>query len=94
MVGKGIISGNRDHSKASIFKRISPPPVFVPVVITFVVWAVDEYADAGGTAALIIEIWLEEHIVCRRILSEIREPELICVEVVLVSQLWHSAERS
>jgi hypothetical protein len=60
LLSKRLISLDRYHSVSAIFKGFSPSPILVSSGEGVIVRAIDEDADAGNAAALIVEIWLND----------------------------------
>jgi hypothetical protein len=79
LLSKRLISLDRYHSVSAIFKGFSPSPILVSAGI---VRAIDEDADAGNAAALIVEIWLNEDVGDRSMLGEIWKTELSLIQVI------------
>ena len=82
LLSERLIGINRYHAVSSIFKRFSPSLILFSASEGVMVRAIDEDADAGNRAALIVEIRLNEDVGDRGMLGEIWKTELSLVQVV------------
>jgi hypothetical protein len=82
LLSERLISIDRYHSVSSIFKRFSPSQILFSASGGVMVRAIDEDADAGNRAALIVEIRLNEDVGDRGVLGEIWKTELSLVQVI------------
>jgi hypothetical protein len=79
LLSERLISIDRYHSMSSIFKSFSPSQILFSASGGVMVGAIDEDADAGNRAALIVEIRLNEDVGDRGTLGEIWKTELSLV---------------
>ena len=82
LLSERLISIDRYHAMSSIFKRFSPSSILVSAGRVLMVRAIDKDADAGNTAALIVEIRLNEDVGDWSMLGEIWKMELSLVQVI------------
>ena len=76
LLSERLISIDRYHSISSIFKRLSASLILFSAIVSVMVRAIDEDADAGNLAALIVEIRLNEDVGHRCMLGKIWKMEL------------------
>ena len=79
LLGERLISIDRYHAVSSIFKRFSPSLILFSASEGVMVRAIDEDADAGNRAALIVEIRLNENVGDRSMLGKIWKAKLSLV---------------
>ena len=79
LLGKQLISFDGYNPVSPILKALSRTSILDFVGGVVVVRAIDEDANAGNTAALIVEIWLNEDVDNRRVLGKIGKTELSLV---------------
>jgi hypothetical protein len=79
LLSERLISIERYHSISSIFKCFSPSLILSSASGGVMVRAIDEDADAGNRAALIVEIRLNENVGDRSMLGKIWKAKLSLV---------------